>query len=62
MLNTVQTFLNDERGATAVEYGLIAVLICVALLGGARSLGLSINLLWDNNADKISEVMDDMPG
>jgi pilus assembly protein Flp/PilA len=32
-------FLNDESGATAIEYGLIASLIAVALISGATSLG-----------------------
>ncbi len=29
-------FLKDESGATAIEYGLIAALISVAIIGGAR--------------------------
>jgi Flp pilus assembly pilin Flp len=31
--------LADETGATAVEYGLIAGLIAIAILGALRSLG-----------------------
>lgn len=57
MLNTIRIFLGDECGATAVEYGLIAVLICVGLLGGAKSAGLSINSLWDNNASTVREAL-----
>ena len=31
--------MKDETGATAIEYGLIAALISVALIGGASALG-----------------------
>ncbi len=42
MQNLVTRFINDESGATAIEYGLIAALISVALIGGAQSLGKNI--------------------
>lgn len=32
----------DETGATAVEYGLIAALIVVAILSGLKGLGLDL--------------------
>ena len=32
-------FLKDESGATAIEYGLIAALIAVAIIGGVTALG-----------------------
>lgn len=43
MQNLVNRFIKDESGATAIEYGLIAALIAVALIGGASALGDSIN-------------------
>lgn len=36
-------FIKDESGATAIEYGLIAALISVALIAGASTLGNSLN-------------------
>ena len=33
-------FWHDESGATAIEYGLAAALITVAIIVGARSLGI----------------------
>ncbi|MBP1848016.1 pilus assembly protein Flp/PilA [Rhizobium petrolearium] len=36
-------FLKDESGATAIEYGLIAALISVALIAGASTLGDSLD-------------------
>ena len=36
-------FLKDESGATAIEYGLIAALIAVAIIAGATQLGTTLN-------------------
>ena len=43
-------FLKDESGATAIEYGLIAALISVALITGATSLGNSLSTTFTNIA------------
>ena len=34
---------NDQRGVTAIEYGLIAALIAVAIIGILTSVGTSLN-------------------
>jgi pilus assembly protein Flp/PilA len=36
----------DERGATAIEYGLIAALIVVAMIGGLQTLGGGVGGKW----------------
>ena len=36
----------NERGATAIEYGLIAALIVVAMMGGLESLGGGVGGMW----------------
>ena len=36
----------DQRGATAIEYGLIAALIIVAMIGGLQSLGGGVGGQW----------------
>lgn len=41
-------FLKDESGATAIEYGLIAALISVALIGGASLLGDELGETFTN--------------
>lgn len=41
-----QSFLRDEDGAAAIEYGLIAALIAVAIIVGATALGGSLNTLF----------------
>ncbi len=42
-MNLFARFMKDESGATAIEYGLIAALIAVAIIAGATALGSSIN-------------------
>lgn len=54
MQNLVNRFIKDESGATAIEYGLIAALVAVALIAGASALGDSLS---DKFAD-ISETLD----
>ena len=46
-------FLKDESGATAIEYGLIAALISVALIAGATTLGNALNNQFANIATKL---------
>ncbi|WFR95282.1 Flp family type IVb pilin [Rhizobium tumorigenes] len=46
-------FLKDESGATAIEYGLIAALISVALIAGATTLGGALNNQFATIATKI---------
>ena len=41
-------FLKDESGATAIEYGLIAALISVAIIGGATTLGTKLSTQFTN--------------
>ncbi|QKV19511.1 Flp family type IVb pilin [Oricola thermophila] len=36
-------FMKDESGATAIEYGLIAALIAVAIIAGATTVGTELN-------------------
>jgi pilus assembly protein Flp/PilA len=43
MKNLLNRFAKDESGATAIEYGLIAALISIAIIGAATQLGTNIN-------------------
>ena len=38
----------DQKGATAIEYGLIAALIVIAMMGGLRALGGGAGGMWTN--------------
>ena len=42
----VQSFLREEDGAAAIEYGLIAALIAIAIIVGATLLGTSLDGLF----------------
>ncbi|WP_112945154.1 MULTISPECIES: Flp family type IVb pilin [unclassified Rhizobium] len=54
MTKLVSRFLKDESGATAIEYGLIAALISVALITGATALGNKLNVMFNNLSNTIS--------
>ena len=47
----------DQRGATAVEYGLICALIVVAAIGGIQSLGGGVGGKWGNLAATMNTYM-----
>ncbi|PKA44005.1 Flp family type IVb pilin [Rhizobium sullae] len=56
MTKLFSRFLKDESGATAIEYGLIAALISVALITGATTLGGSLNNTFQNISDKMVDA------
>ena len=43
MMKIVKRFRNEEKGATAIEYGLLAALIGVAIIAGASALGTGVS-------------------
>ncbi|CAN7514016.1 MULTISPECIES: Flp family type IVb pilin [Ensifer] len=53
--------MKDESGATAIEYGLIAALISVALIGGATALGNQLDLLFNGLSTEMSTAVKSMP-
>jgi pilus assembly protein Flp/PilA len=53
MTKFVTRFAKDESGATAIEYGLIAALIAVVLIGGASTLGKQLQSSFNNIAGNI---------
>ncbi len=38
----IQAFLNDESGVTAIEYGVIASMISVAIVAGVSGIGTKV--------------------
>jgi pilus assembly protein Flp/PilA len=46
----------DERGATAIEYGLICALIVIAMMAGLKTLGGGVNGAWGKLDTKIASV------
>ncbi|MGK9200571.1 MULTISPECIES: Flp family type IVb pilin [Sinorhizobium] len=49
--------MKDESGATAIEYGLIAALISVALIAGADALGDALNTTFGNLGTKLTTAV-----
>jgi pilus assembly protein Flp/PilA len=41
-MRTLRRFLSDETGATAIEYGLIAALVSVAIIGVLSTIGTDL--------------------
>jgi pilus assembly protein Flp/PilA len=54
MTETIKNFWEDEEGATAIEYGLIAGLIAVGIVVGATALGTNLNGLFTRIATKLT--------
>lgn len=42
-MQTLSRFLKNESGATAIEYGLIAALIAVVIIGAVTSVGTNLS-------------------
>lgn len=52
-MKIVNRFLNDESGATAIEYGLIAALISVGIIAAATTLGNGLSNLFTGIGGKL---------
>ncbi len=48
MTKFVKSFLTNESGATAIEYGLIAALIAVAAIAAMSTLGKNLSGTFNN--------------
>jgi pilus assembly protein Flp/PilA len=47
----------DARGATAIEYGLIAALIILGMIGGLQALGGGTNGMWGKILGNVNTYM-----
>jgi pilus assembly protein Flp/PilA len=52
-LKTLVKLVRDRSGATAIEYALIAGIICLAIVAGATTLGQSANDSFTNVQDQV---------
>ena len=48
MTNLIKRFANEEDGATAIEYGLIAALIAVAIIASVTAIGKNLSEQFSN--------------
>ena len=55
-MQLMRRFWGDEGGATAVEYGLIAGLVAVAVITALTALGDSINALFSDVATTVGNT------
>jgi pilus assembly protein Flp/PilA len=53
MFKRFRDFVHDESGATAIEYGLIAVLIALVLVGVLTSIGTGISNRFNSVASNL---------
>ena len=47
-MNLISRFVRDEKGATAIEYGLIAALIAVVIITGVTAVGTKLSTTFTN--------------
>jgi pilus assembly protein Flp/PilA len=55
-MRIVSRFLKDEVGATALEYGLIAGLITLAIVAGATAAGGAVRTIFDAMGTSLATV------
>ena len=53
LLRKIVAFINDEEGASAVEYGLLVGSIAVAIVVAVTALGGKLSTLFTNTAAKL---------
>ncbi len=49
-------FLKDESGASAVEYGLIVVVLSLAIIAGVERVSNQLEWLWGNNNSRLNQA------
>ena len=54
MSGKLKTFLQNEEGATAIEYGLIAALVSVAAIGALTAMGGSLSTMFNTVSSALS--------
>jgi pilus assembly protein Flp/PilA len=55
-LQKARRFLADERGSNAIEYGLIAALIAVAIIAAATAVGGDLSLLFGSISTELQDA------
>ncbi|PCG15722.1 MULTISPECIES: Flp family type IVb pilin [Sphingomonas] len=52
-MQAIRTFLKNSKGATAIEYGLIAALIAVAAIAAMKGLGNQLGTTFNSVSGKM---------
>lgn len=56
MLKTLKAFVANERGATAIEYGLLVAIISVVIIGASGSIKTALNLTFSKTYNGVASV------
>ncbi len=56
-IRTLRRLRSDKRGATAIEYGLIVALICIAVISGMQALGGGAGGMWGKLDTQVTDAM-----
>ena len=56
MRDLVKRFVRDEKGANALEYALVLILVAMAIVGGAGVLGTNLNSLFNKTGTAVGQV------
>jgi pilus assembly protein Flp/PilA len=54
LIKFISNFARDDDGVTAIEYGLIAALIAVVIIGAVTSVGTNLDAVFDYIATKLT--------
>jgi pilus assembly protein Flp/PilA len=57
MKTQIQNFINDESGATAIEYGLLAALVALGIAAGATALGTQLGALFTRISTRLAAAV-----
>ena len=57
MLAFIRKLIRKEDGATAIEYGLIAALIAVAIITAAGNIGDSLDTMFSSVSTELSNAV-----
>ncbi len=57
MFNYIKSFIMDESGATAIEYGLIAALVSVAAIAALGAMGNSLGQMFNKVASELGSAV-----
>ncbi|MGA8600674.1 MAG: Flp family type IVb pilin [Beijerinckiaceae bacterium] len=53
-MSLITRFVSDESGATAIEYGLLAALIAVVIIGAVKAVGTNLSGKFTDVANNLS--------
>lgn len=55
-MNAIKKFIRDEEGVTAIEYGLLAAFVALAIITAATNLGTEIGNLFGKITTKLKAI------